>query len=76
MDTPFSNSSARLPISWKIHELVSLASDKSRDLLSGDRIPAVLRFCDEYDGLLRKYAHCAVKDAKVFEIGFGPERES
>ena len=71
MDTPFSNSSARLPISWKIHELVSLASDKTRDLLSGDRIPAVLRFCDEYDGLLRKYAHCALKDAKVFEIGFG-----
>jgi SAM-dependent methyltransferase len=71
MDTPLSNSSARLPISWKIHELVSLASDKTRDLLSGDRIPAVLRFCDEYDGLLRKYAHCALKDAKVFEIGFG-----
>jgi len=71
MDTPFSNSSARLPISWKIHELVSLASDKTRDLLSGDRIPAVLRFCDEYDGLLRKYAYCALKDAKVFEIGFG-----
>ena len=71
MDTPFSNSSARLPISWKIHELVSLVSDKTRDLLSGDRIPAELGFCDEYDGLLRKYAHCALKDAKVFEIGFG-----
>ncbi len=71
MDTPLSNSSARLPIAWKIHELVSLVSDKTRDLLSGDRIPAVLRFCDEYDGLLRKYAHCALKDAKVFEIGFG-----
>jgi SAM-dependent methyltransferase len=71
MDTPLSNSSARLPIVWKIHELVSLVSDKSRDLLSGDRIPAELGFCDEYDGLLRKYAHCALKDAKVFEIGFG-----
>jgi SAM-dependent methyltransferase len=71
MDAPLSNSSARLPIAWKIHELVSLVSDKTRDLLSGDRIPAELGFCDEYDGLLRKYAHCALKGAKVFEIGFG-----
>lgn len=71
MDTPLSNSSARLPIAWKVHELVSLVSDKTRDLLSGDRIPAELGFCDEYDGLLRKYANRSLKDSRVFEIGFG-----
>jgi len=71
MDTRRSNSSAQLPISWKIHELVSLVSTYTSDLLNGDRIPPVLRFCDEYDGLMRKYANLALKDAKVFEIGFG-----
>jgi len=71
MDNSRSNSSTELPISWKIHELLSLASDYTSDLFHGDRVPAVLRFCDEYDGLLRKYANLTLRNAKVFEIGFG-----
>ncbi len=46
-------------------------SNYADDVIHGDKIPNVLRFCDEYDALLRKYANLELKDAKVFEIGFG-----
>ena len=37
--------------------------------------PSVLRFCDEYDEMLKKYSNLALNDAKVFEIGFGTRAE-
>jgi len=66
-----SNSSAKLPLQWKIHELTSILSEYTLEALKGDRFPRVLRFCDEYDRLMRKYSDRPLAGAKTFEIGFG-----
>ncbi|SRR5579875_1159701 len=71
MDAVRSNSSADLPIFWKVHELVFLARNYAYGLIKGQPARPVLRYCDEYDRLLRKYANLPLKSAKVFEIGFG-----
>jgi SAM-dependent methyltransferase len=68
---PYSNSSARLPILWKIHELASIVSEYAADAIKGDKLPSAFRFSDEYDRLLRRYCNRPLKNAKVFEIGFG-----
>jgi SAM-dependent methyltransferase len=67
----YSNSSAKLSISWKIHELASILGEYTLEALKGNRFPSVLRFCDEYDRLMRKYSDRPLQDAKTFEIGFG-----
>ena len=47
----------------------------TRRTLTGEVSPSVLRYCDEYDEMLKKYSGLALKDAKVFEIGFGTRAE-
>src|ERR1700693_2861466 len=66
-----SNSSAELPLGWKIHELAMLLTMKARSLLNTDRLPSVFHPFDQYDQLLRKYSNLKLEEAKVFEIGFG-----
>jgi hypothetical protein len=66
-----SNSSAQLPLGWKIHELAMLLTMKARSLVHTDRLPSVFHRFDQYDQLLRKYSNLELEKAKVFEIGFG-----
>ncbi len=66
-----SNSSAKLPLSWKIHELAMLFAMCMRSLPRLNRLPTVFHSFDEYDQLLKQYSNVGLERAKIFEIGFG-----
>ena len=69
--SPYSNSSAKLPLGWKIHELAMLFAMHARNLMQTDRPLNVFHPFDEYDQLLKKYTNLDLENAKVLEIGFG-----
>jgi hypothetical protein len=66
-----SNSSAKLPVAWKIHELAMLFAMCVRNLPRLKKLPTVFNSFDEYDQLLKEYSNVELEKAKVLEIGFG-----
>lgn len=66
-----SNSSAKLPLAWKVHELAMLVAMHARRLWHADRLPNIFHPLYEYDQLLKKYSNLELQKARVFEIGFG-----
>lgn len=68
---PYSNSSATLPMPWKIHELAMLFAMCMRNLPRLKKLPTVFHSFDEYDQLLKTYSNVELEKAKVLEIGFG-----
>jgi SAM-dependent methyltransferase len=66
-----SNSSADIPFSQKISELVSLFYLRLRSILNHQDMSWIFSDFEEYNELLLKYSNNTLESSRVLEIGFG-----